>query len=76
MFEGLVGSTFLAVAVFVVWASLQSFEGTHTSPQNHPEHSLGEHCFRGGWISNSCRSSKGGSVGARALVCAVLHPLA
>ena len=35
-----------------------------------------EHCLRGGDIGHSFRSSKGGSVGACALVCAVLHPRA
>ena len=29
------------------------------------EHGMGEHCFRGGWISHFFRSSKSGSVVAR-----------
>ena len=31
------------------------------------EHGLGEHCFRGGWVSQFFRSSKSGSVVARDL---------
>ena len=62
MFEGIVAPTFLGWDQHglrcLLFGVSSKFEGTHASPQNHPEHGMDGHCFRGGSIGRSLRSSK------------------
>ena len=51
MFEGIVAPTFLGWDQHglpcLLFGVSSKFEGTHASPQNHPEHGMDGHCFRG-----------------------------
>ena len=62
MFEGIVAPTFLGWDQHglrcLLFGVSSKFEGTHASPQNHLEHGMDGHCFRGGSIGRSLRSSK------------------
>ena len=80
MFEGIVAPTFLGWDQHglrcLLFGVSSKFEGTHASPQYHPEHGMDGHCFRGWFDWQLTSKLEGGSVDACALVCAVLHPRA